>query len=311
MGSVEQSTNNQSTQIENGVAIGKTSAFFVCANVSNTKNKKAGRRGDAYLATDELNNEVLKKLISRMRYKCTGKVDGSGGYIKDVMIKVTNKETGEDSFIQKVTLCKKYDHKDDSKSPPAGYFQTSEKTVNGHAIGFVPINENESSDKWHIDCFAKNPDGKPNYKLIKVLTYDPIAKTTQIREMEIESLNGKSVEIIGTKIQGNPHNVGNLNDVNYHCVTLHGDFVIDTFPDLYQYVDINTNKQIDCKSGQTALDAVKNWFQTSREAKYMEGIVLHFADGTMYKLHRHHLGLMWKENKDDTFVIPSLMNFPQ
>ena len=80
-------------------------------------------------------------------------------------------------------------------------------------------------------------------------------------------MEGKSVELIGSKIQGNPHKV------NKHCVYLHGSIELGGFPN-----DFNR-------------DELKEWFTNNDKCKYFEGIVVHFSNGNLYKLHRHHLDL--------------------
>ena len=65
-----------------------------------------------------------------------------------------------------------------------------------------------------------------------------------------------------------------------HCVTLHGDILLNNFPDLTQ-------------SDSDLLQRIKDWFDSSDQGPFLEGVVIHLDDGSMFKLHRHHLGMKW------------------
>ena len=71
----------------------------------------------------------------------------------------------------------------------------------------------DKGDKWHIDCM----DGE----FINVLRYEN--NGIFIVKEKLSELEGKSVELIGSKIQGNPHKV------NKHCVYLHGSIELGGF----------------------------------------------------------------------------------
>jgi hypothetical protein len=126
----------------------------------------------------------------------------------------------------------------------------------GHQIGFMPLDNN---DKWHFDCITNNG------KNINVLT--KIGRSIAIINAPITELEGKTVELIGPKIQGNPHKVPQ------HCVYIHGDIQIK------HIFSINE------------LSNTKNMFLNNPIMSYFEGIVIHFSNGNLYKLHRHHLDI--------------------
>jgi len=246
---------------------------------------KQGRFGSAFIATEVFTPSFLESVL-KSKYVCTLKADGSGGYIKN----------GQ--------LCKRYDKKI-GRNPPIEWFQTSLSSKENHIIGFIPIKESEKADKWHLDCFTKLPDGTINMENIRTIHYDIETKKIMYKEEQINTLEGKSVEVLGEKFQSNPHNL------KQHCVMVHGNIPIDSFPNLKAYVDHETGKQILDVNGNSALDVILKWFETDTHAQYAEGIVLHFENGMKFKLHRHHLNLMWKENKNDSFTIPSLDTFSQ
>ena len=129
----------------------------------------------------------------------------------------------------------------------------------GHKIGFMPI---DNYDKWHHDCMSN--DGK-NINVLK-----KINNNIRIVNTPIINLEGKTVELIGPKIQGNPHKVPK------HCVYIHG--------------DININFCI-----YSELSKTKNMFLNNSIMSYFEGIVIHFSNGNLYKLHRHHLDIPIKK----------------
>jgi hypothetical protein len=80
----------------------------------------------------------------------------------------------------------------------------------------------------------------------------------------LEELDGVTCELIGPKLQGNPHGVAE------HCFAIHGDFIIDEIS-----MDI---------------DKIKTFLREDPVGRLYEGIVWHFT----IKVHRGHLGMEWK-----------------
>src|SRR5437868_15087858 len=71
----------QLCEIKNNVVRDKISAILVCQFVPDTTTAKTGRSGEKYLATNELNPELLKYLKEGVKYVATGKIDGTCTYI--------------------------------------------------------------------------------------------------------------------------------------------------------------------------------------------------------------------------------------
>ena len=259
----------------------KISAILVCEFVQGTKTEKIGRSGTKHLATSEMNPDLLKFMQNGVKYKVTGKVDGTCTLVKNG------------------ALWKRRDIKDDKQQIPETWECTgSEKP--GHQIGFMPL---EPGDTWYLDCHpyimieSEVPDKKDPSRIRKLQTkkYD----MTMIRMLDIDtsghlcyiyvpisSLNGHTVEVMGPKFQTNPHKL------KEHCAMCHGLIVVKDFPDL------STPRE-------SLLHEIKHWFDTNPQGSYLEGVVVHLENGKMFKLHKHHLDMKW--NIDE---IPSLEDIP-
>lgn len=238
----------------------KVPAIFVCQHVGEPT-KKYGRSGMKYLATNKYNPDLIDLLQSGVRYKVTGKVDGTC------------------SLIMNGKLNARRDIKPGKKIPPT-WFQTGIPPDNDkpqHFIGFLPITAKEY--KWHLDCFTKDDKEEYNMNKIKVLTLNTEGTGLTYDTVDIGTLEGKSVEVMGPKFQSNPHK---LKD---HVVMIHGLIELPTFPGLDPDTDI--------------LDSIKEWFKTDKRGRILEGVVVHFETGEMFKIHRHHLDMEWKPEKID------------
>jgi len=240
----------------------KIDALLKCVHVKGTNTAKPGRWGEKYLAINEFNPDFLELLKANIPYKITGKVDGTCALIKNSK------------------LNKRRDVKDGTNIP-AGWFQTGASEKNGHLMGYLPIIFNLPDDKWFVECHPKLDATK-----IMTLSLNSMRNGLEYREVDISSLEGLSVEVMGPKIQSNQHNL------KLHCVMEHGLVELNTFPDLNKYIDQDPNKYID--NVATILNDVKEWFKNDEQGKFFEGCVLHFANGKMFKLHRHHLDLEWE-----------------
>jgi hypothetical protein len=65
----------------------------------------------------------------------------------------------------------------------------------------------------------------------------------------------------------------------------HGIIELKDFPNLIDFLDDSSD----------LLDLIKRWFSETETAKYLEGVVLHLENGAMFKIHRHHLDIPWKD----------------
>lgn len=257
----------------------KVSAILICRTVPGTESAKSGRSGEKYLASSELNHDLAALLRSGIKYKATGKVDGTC------------------TLVQGGALLKRRDikqlHKGETKKKqviPADWIQTgAEGGASGHLIGFMPL---DKGDKWHLDCHSKH-DGKRDDKghegaydmdTVNALDLNDTKTGLVYKQIPIHDLNGHSVEVMGPKFQSNPHHL------KMHCVMRHGLLELSNFPDLSVYAS-ESKEAVETK--QDALSAIKHWFAHSAQGPYLEGVVLHLENGEMFKIHRHHLDLEW------------------
>jgi hypothetical protein len=235
----------------------KIRTIFVCEHDKNTTTEKHGRTGYKYRATPVLNPELESKLKSGMRWKATGKTDGTCSVVLDNAI------------------WKRRDIKPGRKIP-AYWVQTGSGSTtdgsSGHLFGFMPLEY--GGDKWHIDCHYKKEDGLYDMTKVWRLTLNSSGDGLEYKVVDISSLDGHSVEVMGPMWNSDPHSL------TRQCVMRHGDIVLKSFPNMS-----------DC--GESLLDEVKTWFNTSLQGPYLEGVVLHLEDRSMYKIHRHHLDLPW------------------
>lgn len=96
----------------------------------------------------------------------------------------------------------------------------------------------------------------------------------ELRAVPLNELLEQTLELIGTNINGNPYGLG-CKKRPVHCLVSHGSLPVVDLPPL-------------------DLHSLRSWFQTRPEGR-VEGVVWHCGDGTLLKVHRHHLGLRWPE----------------
>ncbi|XP_056430375.1 uncharacterized protein C12orf29 homolog isoform X1 [Hyla sarda] len=138
---------------------------------------------------------------------------------------------------------------------------------NGHIPGWVPVENSNKQYCWH-SCAV-------NYTLGIAIVLRPKAEdhgSLEICLVRLSDLLEQTLELIGTNINGNPYGIGNKKNP-IHFLVPHGTFLIK---------DLSA---LDHKS-------LMHWFEHCQEGK-VEGIVWHCKDGSLFKLHRHHLGLNW------------------
>lgn len=181
--------------------------------------------------------------------------------------KVTLKVDGTNCFISEGIIWKRRDLKSDRNVPLTWVRTGNDK--DGHLIGIMPL---EKGDTWHHDCYVKDS----NMNKIMILDLNETHTGLEYKEVDTASLNGQSIEIMGPKFQKNLHGL------KMHCAMRHGLISISDFPDLNE-VNI--------------LQSMKDWFSNSPLGAYSEGVVLHLDDGTLFKLHRHHLDMVWDASK--------------
>ncbi|CAH2277682.1 PREDICTED: uncharacterized protein C12orf29 homolog [Pelobates cultripes] len=136
---------------------------------------------------------------------------------------------------------------------------------NGHIPGWVPV-ENQKQYCWH-SCVV-------NYVAGVALVLKPHTEESESLEISIVPLADlleQTLELIGTNINGNPYGIGNKKNP-MHFLVPHGAFQIRNLPVLTHHSLVSW---FDCPEGK------------------VEGIVWHCNNGSLIKLHRHHLGLCW------------------
>nr|XP_033808476.1 uncharacterized protein C12orf29 homolog isoform X1 [Geotrypetes seraphini] len=138
---------------------------------------------------------------------------------------------------------------------------------NGHIPGWVPVEKGSKQYCWHLSVV--------NYEAEVGLVLRPCPEDSgvmEITEVPLSDLLEQTLELIGTNINANPYGLGSKKHP-VHLLVAHGAFQIKNQPHL-KYNDLVL------------------WFESSQRGK-VEGIVWHCDDGSLIKLHRHHLGLSW------------------
>uniref|UniRef100_H3C4Y5 RNA ligase 1 n=1 Tax=Tetraodon nigroviridis TaxID=99883 RepID=H3C4Y5_TETNG len=100
------------------------------------------------------------------------------------------------------------------------------------------------------------------------------ADSLEIAAVPLGDLLEQTLELIGTNVNGNPYELG-CKKQPVHCLVSHGS------------VGVRNPPPVDFQQ-------LRLWFQDSPEGR-VEGIVWHCIDGTLVKVHRHHLGLSWPD----------------
>lgn len=137
----------------------------------------------------------------------------------------------------------------------------------GHIPGWVPVEKDNKQYCWHSSVVEHDAG--------MALVLKASAKTEDLMEIAmvpLADLLEQTLELIGTNVNGNPYGMGSKKRP-VHVLVAHGSMPIHNPPPVdYQQLS--------------------SWFCDSREGR-VEGIVWHCNDGTLVKLHRHHLGLKW------------------
>ncbi|XP_049339925.1 uncharacterized protein C12orf29 homolog isoform X2 [Astyanax mexicanus] len=144
----------------------------------------------------------------------------------------------------------------------------------GHIPGWVPVEKNNKQYCWHASVV--------NYDTGLALVLRPHPEDEgllEIASVPLSELLEQTLELIGTNINGNPYGLGSKKHP-VHVLVPHGILQVRNAPPV-EYQQLHS------------------WFQESHEG-CVEGIVWHCNDGTLIKVHRHHLGLKWPDG--DTFL---------
>ncbi|XP_028304276.1 RNA ligase 1 isoform X2 [Gouania willdenowi] len=155
----------------------------------------------------------------------------------------------------------------------------------GHIPGWVPVEKDNKQYCWHSSVV--------DYQVGQALVLGPSADDKdelEITAVSLADLQEQTLELIGTNINGNAYGLGSKKQP-IHFLVSHGGICIRNPPPV-------------------EFQQLCSWFQKSPEGK-VEGIVWHCPDGTLVKIHRHHLGLRWPE--DDTCLgnTPVVVRVPE
>jgi Family of unknown function (DUF5565) len=257
----------------------KVPPIFVCEHLEGTETEKFGRNGQKYLATPHLNAELISYLTAGIAFKATAKVDGTSTIVRDGL------------FLKRRDRKQKWNKKKKQmvlKAMPDDWIRTGIQT-DKHGVGYMPL---ERGDTWFFDVFDRDPDhpesaSEDGHPLIdgspstRVRVVEIVGTELVYRFVELSDLDGKSFELLGPKIQCNSHGL------QYHALMEHGAL------DCANYPDVSAN------GGPDLLEEIRDWHRTDPLGSAVEGIVLHFENGKMFKLHRHHLDMEWGHQSND------------
>lgn len=143
--------------------------------------------------------------------------------------------------------------------------------TNAHIPGWVPVDLSSRQHCWHHTVV----DWDQEIALILRPIDDLCEKKTGMLELTtvpLREIVGKTLELIGTMINGDPYGLGDKQHP-LHCLVIHGSVLATTVPKL-------------------DFQELKQWFSTQPEGR-AEGLVWHCENGQLFKLNRHHLGLPW------------------
>lgn len=144
----------------------------------------------------------------------------------------------------------------------------------GHTPGWVPVDHINKQYCWHASVV--------NYDAgvaLVLKTHGEDEGLLEIVCVPLADIMDQTLELIGTNVNGNPYGLGSKKNP-VHVLVPHGVLRIRNPPPV-------------------EFQQLCSWFQKCQEGR-VEGIVWHCDDGTLVKIHRHHLSLKWPVG--DTFL---------
>jgi len=180
----------------------------------------------------------------------------------------------EDAFVWNVET--------DFKVVPPGWTAAGSglPDAGGHIPGWVPIDTQSRMHCWHLSAVDLE---EPAVAL--VLQPQSNSSGLEITLWPLAELDGCTMELIGTNVNANPYHLGSR-QYPIHFLVRHGIMQI-------------------CDELHTP-ECLLDWFDT--EVGAVEGIVWHCADESLFKLHRHHLGLKWPIELPHLITLPVVVN---
>lgn len=140
---------------------------------------------------------------------------------------------------------------------------TSAPDSSGHIPGWVPVDPLSKQHCWHLSAVDLNAGVG--------LVLEWRSGHLEISLQPLAELLGSTMELIGTHVNANPYRLGSKSKP-LHLLVRHGIIPVEN---------------LSCRN----FDDFRVWFQGPDGG--VEGIVWHFEDGDMYKLHRNHMNLTW------------------
>ncbi|XP_053742841.1 uncharacterized protein C12orf29 homolog [Synchiropus splendidus] len=144
----------------------------------------------------------------------------------------------------------------------------------GHIPGWVPVEKDNKQYCWHSAVVDHQAAGA-----LALRPSGNMEDALEIVVVPLVDLLEQTLELIGTNVNGNPYGVGSKSQP-LHFLVPHGSICAKNPPPV-------------------ELQQLRRWLQESPDGK-VEGIVWHCRDGTLVKVHRHHLNLPWPEG--ETFL---------
>ncbi|CAJ1056114.1 uncharacterized protein C12orf29 homolog [Xyrichtys novacula] len=152
----------------------------------------------------------------------------------------------------------------------------------GHIPGWVPVEKDNKQYCWHSSVV--------DYEVGTAVVLRPSADDKEVLEIvaaPLADLMEQTLELIGTNVNGNPYGLGSKKQP-VHFLVSHGS------------VRIRNPPPVDFQQ-------LCAWFQESPEGR-VEGIVWHCDNGTLIKIHRHHLGLRWPDGETSLSEKPAVVH---
>lgn len=270
------------------------------------------------VAIDKLHKRVLRLPLDIISVNPTIKIDGTCCLIRNGQLykrydrKLNSKGSLKNKIIQKHLNSQngnienkddilQFDVNTDFKEGPSGWipcdsirelFETQQTHVSSqHLVGWVPVNSNEASDKWHATAIVTSKIDNEKYATLLVPYYDEVERMAKFRVelRKVPELEGQTLELIGSKINGNVYNFPKQEKQHFLCPHGWASYLWDEKNEFLQDI-----KQI-------KLDSLKRWFDDpNNQMSKSEGIVFHVnykeneqSKTLLLKVHRDHLNLQW------------------
>ena len=167
----------------------------------------------------------------------------------------------------------------DFKDVPPGWIPASgvntvdgvpQPDVNGHIPGWVPVDPTGRQHLWHLQPVDFNRG------VGLFLQENQDEGHLEIILRPLKEFEGATLELIGTNVNGNPYKLGSKQHP-LHLLARHGSIRFKNRPPILY-------------------NELKKWFEDTQDGS-VEGIVWHCANGTLFKVHRHHFDLPWPVDK--------------